>query len=351
MDSKNLKTFGSVPAKHLRVEPIMHIGPLISQLGGSPKKVFANASIDKALFDHAENCISLEQLELLIKEAVLATGCQHFGIAIGSQATSAPLGLLNAMLMQCANVGTALAYFQQYFHLHDRIGIMTRSVEDQSATIGYMLMEGNSSEGEHNNDGAVTLGICFLRQLMGPHWKPTSIKLPRRPPADVTPYLAVFGRIPQFNAEHAEIRFPAADLSRSIPNSLPGRFQLLSEKINTLASLNDLSFSEVVSRIVRGLLVLRRCSLDEVAAALSMHRRTINRMLRQENTSYQQIAQEASRTLSERLLISTDMSIPDISATLNYSDSSAFTRAFKSWHGCPPQAWRKSQIKLLASLA
>ena len=64
-----------------------------------------------------------------------------------------------------------------------------------------------------------------------------------------------------------------------------------------------------------------------------------------EATNYQKIVQEALRTIAERLMVDTDMPLVEISAVLDYADASVFTRAFRNWHGCSPNEWRRIHSK------
>jgi len=66
----------------------------------------------------------------------------------------------------------------------------------------------------------------------------------------------------------------------------------------------------------------------------------MNRKLATEGTNYRLLYEEAQCALAERLLLRTDKSVVEISVALNYSDATAFTRAFKRRHGCSPSAWR-----------
>jgi AraC-like DNA-binding protein len=238
-------------------------------------------------------------------------------------------------------VGTALAYFQQHFHLHDRIGVATRSVEGSRGALGYTLIEGSSAETDHIHDAAIAIAMTSMRVLVGPDWKPRAVTLPRRKPRNVQPYVKVFGVLPQFEAEHPGLHFSARDFDRPIAGADPDRFALLIEKIRTVADAGDIDFVEQVRRALRGLIALRRCSADDLAGTFSMSRRHLNRKLAERGVSYRQIHDEARWTLAERMLLRTDKSLMEISAALNYADASAFSRAFKGWKGESPSEWRK----------
>jgi len=318
----------------------MHIGKLLSDLGATPDKVIAAAGLSAKLFSAPENTISFAQLTSLLRESVSATGCEYFGLMLGMTTLSNPLGLIGEVSRHCSNVGTAMAYFQQYFHLHDRIGIATRSVEGQNGSIGYVLFHGSSAQADQIHDTAIAIGLSLMRLWIGPQWKPLAVTLPRRKPADVQPYRKAFGIVPQFESEYPALHFDAADFARPIAGADAVQFAMLSEKVETVASGHDLRFSDQVSRMMRGLIALRRCSADDLASAFAMSRRHMNRKLMNEGTNYRIILAQAQRAMAERMLLRTDKSLVEISVALNYSDATAFSRAFRGWHGCAPSEWR-----------
>ena len=343
--SQSTQRFGDVQAGCLRVQPIMHIAQTLRELGADPFPVFAAVGICAELFAHPENMISFEATGYLLKQCVVATGCHHFGLHLGASAVANPVGLLSEVMSQCADVGTAIAHFQQNFHLHDRGALATRTIEGQSASLGYIVFDGDIPGIDQISDAAIAIGVGVMRALCDPQWRPSSIKLSHRRPDNVRPYQKFFGCIPEFDAERAALYFPTLDFKRKIVGAEPGKFVLLKENLKTIASLNDLSFVEQVRRAVYGLVALRRCSLDEVAAQFSMNRRRVNRLLECEGVTYHRIAQEAMRNHAEQLMINTDLTLGEIAAALNYADASAFTRAFRGWHGCSPQAWRREKLQ------
>ena len=339
------KSFGNVGAGSLRVQPFTHIAQTISDLGADPHQVFAAAGIPVDFFDDPENTISFQALGTLLEHCVAATGCPHFGLQLGASAGANPLGLLSEIMGQCANVGTAIAYFQQNLHLHDRGALATRIIEGQLVSLGYLVFDGEVAAIEQVYDTAVAIGVTLMRALCGPEWQPSAIHLPRRRPDNLRPYQKYFRCLPEFDAEQAALFFPVSDFKREIAGADPGKFSLLEEDLKSIADLHDLSIVEQVQRIVSALVTLRRCSLDEVAGQLSMNRRRVNRLLEREGMTYHRIAQETLRIHAERLIVNTGMTFGEIAVALDYADASAFTRAFRGWHGCSPQTWRREHTQ------
>ncbi|MCW5606262.1 MAG: AraC family transcriptional regulator [Burkholderiales bacterium] len=341
-NSPAASAFGDIQAGCVRAQPAMHIARTISGLGADPEQVLAGAGIPADLFANPENTISLQALGNLLERCVAATGCEHFGLLLGAAADDNPLGLLGEIIEQCADVGTAIAHIHQYFHVHDRGGMATRTVAGRDASIGYALLDATGPGVDQINDAAIAIGMGLMRRLCGPNWKPTAVLLPRRRPRDVRPYENVFACTPEFAAERAALIFPAGNLRRRIAGADREKYALLAERLRTVARQSDLDFAEQVRRVVRGLVAVRRCSLDEVATLFAMNRRRINRRLERQGTTFHRISQEALRDLAERLMRDTDMTLGEISAALDYAEAGVFTRAFRGWRGVAPSEWRRT---------
>jgi len=328
----------------LRVQPFMHIATTIEELGGDVRRVFSDEGIPDDLFSNPDNSISMEVVGRLLDRCVAATGCGHFGLLLGAGSIENPFGLLGEVIDHCADVGTAIAFFQQFYHLHDRGGMAVRTIEGQVTSLGYIVFRLDYPSLRQINETAIAVGMALMRHLCGPEWRPITVLLPHYRPDNKQPYQQVFGCVPEFNAERAALVFPTRDLTRPVTGADPEKFAMLSEHLETISSRHDLRFSDQVSRVVRGLIALRRCSMDQVTAVFEMNQRRMNRLLEREGTSYRKIVQEALRVIAERLMMDTDKTLGEISAILNYADASAFTRAFRNWHGCAPSEWRRTHV-------
>ncbi|MDP2226290.1 MAG: AraC family transcriptional regulator [Moraxellaceae bacterium] len=87
---------------------------------------------------------------------------------------------------------------------------------------------------------------------------------------------------------------------------------------------------------------------EVIARSLHLTPRTLRRRLRDEGSSYQALLEEARRRDSSELLARPELDIREISAWLGYADPANFTRAFRSWTGTTPSAWRAGQARTSA---
>jgi len=82
-------------------------------------------------------------------------------------------------------------------------------------------------------------------------------------------------------------------------------------------------------------------SFEEAADHLHVSPRTLRRRLDEEGTTYQRIVHELRRQLAETYLRDSILTVAEIADMLGYNDVSNFRRAFLSWTGRSPAAYRR----------
>ncbi|HTQ44167.1 MAG TPA: helix-turn-helix domain-containing protein [Polyangiaceae bacterium] len=80
----------------------------------------------------------------------------------------------------------------------------------------------------------------------------------------------------------------------------------------------------------------------EVARAMHMSGRTLQRRLEQEGTTFSEVLDRARLDVARRALAAPATTLSDVAIQLGFSDLATFTRAFKRWTGMPPGQWRRS---------
>lgn len=90
-------------------------------------------------------------------------------------------------------------------------------------------------------------------------------------------------------------------------------------------------------------------SLSEIAEQFHMSSATFKRKLKEKETTYQALKDDVRIELATKLIRDTDKSFEDIAEILGYSDASNFTKAFKSWLGLTPKAFRHNLTEVLST--
>lgn len=84
--------------------------------------------------------------------------------------------------------------------------------------------------------------------------------------------------------------------------------------------------------------------LDDVANALAVSPRTLERRLNVVGTNFRQISNDVRMQLAAQYVALGTMSSDEISRMLGYSQPSAFFRAFKLWFGMTPKQYRALRL-------
>jgi AraC-like DNA-binding protein len=109
-------------------------------------------------------------------------------------------------------------------------------------------------------------------------------------------------------------------------------------KVN-LARTRDETLVALRAAVYAGL-IRNAVSGDEAARHLHLHRRTLNRRLKDAGTTFRQVLDHVRFELAREMLSGTRLHVAEIAARLGYRVPSAFTRAFRRWSGSSPVRWR-----------
>lgn len=117
---------------------------------------------------------------------------------------------------------------------------------------------------------------------------------------------------------------------------------LIEQAERYLKSLNTGdNIAEQLKRMLADLMARGEANADAACRALKLSRRTLQRRLKAERTSFQKVLKEVRRELSVRYLRDGRLKALEVAMLLGYSNFSSFTTAFKSWYNMPPAAYRE----------
>lgn len=82
-------------------------------------------------------------------------------------------------------------------------------------------------------------------------------------------------------------------------------------------------------------------AIDDIATDLGLSKRTLQRRLQQQDANFAQLRDSLRFHYAIRFLIDQHMSVDTVSKSLDFSDRTSFTNAFKRWTGLSPSVFRK----------
>ncbi|SHJ30216.1 transcriptional regulator, AraC family [Shimia gijangensis] len=186
--------------------------------------------------------------------------------------------------------------------------------------------------------------IECCRMFTGEHLVPLAIDLPK----GMTPTedeVAFYGIAPQTAALPA-IHLSVQDATRPL---ISENAEMLDDVLTDLnRQLLKKSADNAVATRVRSALIEMlpsgQSSVDAACQRLAMSKRSLQRKLRSENTSYQAVLDSVRSELSLHYLKQNDMTVEEISYLLAYQDPNSFYRAFQGWTGMTPMQARSTPM-------
>lgn len=179
------------------------------------------------------------------------------------------------------------------------------------------------------------------------------IQLRCDPPIDDRDYKVRFCENMQYQMAENYIQFDANYLNISFKHDLKSWYQFIQQTPHILLTRykNPHSISAQIRRYLLQRPPVLWPELSEISDHFHMSEATIQRRLKSEGFSYQQLKNDIRRDMAIELLSNTELSLQDISTELNFQDPSAFHRAFKKWTSVSPGVYRQTNTSNAAGLA
>jgi AraC-like DNA-binding protein len=322
-----------------RVGVFSNLPPLLRQFDVEPRGLVAQAGLPPDALDDADNRLPYEALLALLASATARTGCRHFGLLLGRAAQGACMGPIWPLVRNAPTLGAALRILCTHRQLDGEGGSVFLVEHGRTADLGYAIYRRSTRARDQMNDLALAHLLCVMRELRDPYWTPDEVLLPHSAPRDERPFRTVFRVRPHYDADICALRFPAALLEKAIADADTARFSAAATEV---ATVDQAALVPKVHRALRMLLLEGKSGGDDVAHTLAMHRRTFNRRLKAEGTTFQRLLDDVRFDLACQLLESTTLPIVDIGFALGYESAASFMRSFRRWSGTSPGAWRRA---------
>lgn len=308
--------------------------------GKDPRIAFAKAELNPAKLGDSQARYKAAKMFALWEAAIELCGDDDIGVDAGSLWTPTTFHALSFAWL----ASNSLLDGMQRMVRHGQI--VNNSINVALASHGneYRLnLQAVGTDINHHpagTDAALAAFMIMSRLLVGTQFSPTRLELKRahRKPGKLE---ALVGCATSYrhdesavyiDARLAEKRLQSGNLAVAEANE-----RMVSEYLLWL-NRNDI-VSAVKAKLLE-LLPAGSCTEVQVAEALYMNPRTMQRKLQAENCSFTSILNDVRMEMAEHHLRNRQLSLTEISYLLGFSEQANFTRAFKRWKGVSPSTYR-----------
>jgi AraC-like DNA-binding protein len=299
------------------------------------------AGLDTAALSDPDSRFPTEKVSLLWQLAVARSGNPAIGLLNSEVVKPASFDVLAYAMMSSPNLLGILKGVVRYVGIVSDAANLAITEDHEGYRMILELFGGSQPVPRQRFEFDLMTFLSFCRWVTNRDLRPLALELSFPPPADPQPYQDAFKCQLRFSAPANALLFARADALSPLPTAHP----LLAEVHERLASehLQRLDHAQTSSR-VRAAIVRRLPGGEprraEIASALEMSERTLQRRLEAEGTSFQRLVDDTRRELAQQYLGQTDLSVADAAYLLGFSDKGSFFRASKRWFGTSPRHYR-----------
>jgi AraC-like DNA-binding protein len=273
------------------------------------------------------------------------TDDKALGVHLAESLPRGALDLVEYALRSSASLEVGLERLARYGRvLSDRVAVRTHSnresllllVRDTAVT---PLQPGRA-------EFALAVALKLASESTGADITPLWVSFAHPAPENISEHRRFFRGPVRFAAGATSMMLRTSDAVRPMREADAALARIIHQRLENARGDRDRSGEASLCTRVRRMLVehLGRSALtlDGVAGALAVSRRTLTRRLAEEHTSFRQLLDEVRGDFARALLQDARLSISDIAFFLQYSEPAAFNGSFRRWTGQTPRAFREA---------
>lgn len=315
---------------------------LVAELGGDWDGLLAESGLPAGLSPTSAQLIEIAGLARFLTLAADRLECESFGLRLSHYQGFSVLGPLASLLGSANTIGELLHDLAAYFPVFT-VGALVALVESPDGIeVNYELAAGNGLAHRHITELGFGVLVKEIRRHL-PGWAPQYVTLRHAPPANRRYHAQLLGPTIYSNADRntifiarAELAKPTCEGSVLLHGELAARYDAIRKSTPGAIAAN-------VENLVRAFLPHATMDLAKTASLLRMSRRTLQRRLEQEGTSLARIVDAVRADLALSYLQESRLSVTQIAELLQFSETSALSRAVVRWYGQSPRALKRGQ--------
>lgn len=311
------------------------------------ERIFSRADVDPAVVGPDGAFVSIEQQLKIFDAAYQEMNNPAFGIMLGESIQYHSLDLVGQLVATSRNVQEALDGLFQFKDLVTPFTTFTLTSKGLESSLVYSI---DSTMVKHNlavhHDVVAATIVSIANAIIPNGLNLRKVCFVHAQPEYMEHYQRVFGVAVEFGCLRNELIFNKSVLQEPLLTSYPeyhdGVKVLAQEKLKTIENRESLS-AKVAYYISRNLGVSSTL-LEDVAEHFNMTPRTLQRKLKQEETSFVALRDKCRHSRALRDLSDPSVEIEELAENLGFSDTSNFYHAFKRWQGVSPGVYRKQAL-------
>jgi len=314
---------------------------ILESYSEDPAPLFRAAGLDPRYWNEPDARFDDRKLDNAWARAIELTGDPCLGLRAADFINPGSLHALGFAWLVSETLYDALQRLVRYFDIISNGARLELAVsaDECRVAVDRLNIQGRALPQRVDAFWASLIALC--RMILTDDFAPLSLSLRRPSPPCAADFYRLFGAPVQFSAPRDVMTLSRAVAEQPLPtsNRLLAR---ANEQIvaDYLARFHADTYPDRVRARLVELLPAGSVSEETLARSLNLSRRTLQRRLAEDGTSYKALLDEARCELAVRYIGEQCMSIKEATYMLGFSEPGNFSRAFKRWTGEAPSKFR-----------
>jgi AraC-like DNA-binding protein len=321
----------------------------LEELGVRASAVLRRAGLPQGYMDQPRVLLNTEELFALWSAIGEVSTNPAIGLQLGTETKTERFHPVGLAALSTENFGSAIDQMARYKQLTCPEEILQKK-DDEEWSIQFRWLLADEVEPPVLDECCFAWVLSIARQGTGTRLSPLRVEFVQPRPHAKT-IERHFGCPVVCGGPRNAIVFRAADAERPFVTRNAELLGMLAPQLEEeLKQGNgDQNFVERVRMAIQQGLTGRRPNIEDIADALHVSSRTLQRRLQDEGSSFQCVLEEARHQLARHYLNNSVLELNEAAYLLGYEDANSFVRAFRTWEGVPPARWRQEQRARAAS--
>lgn len=323
---------------------VVPVAQALRQRGFDPVEEIAAVGIDLAAAANPDWRVSHVVFLRLLRHCVEVTGSEDFALEAAEQLQPQVLHSLGLAWLASDTVYDGLRRLVRFGRLIST-GMDLKLEEDEEVVRLYLAHDPDTEElPAASRDYGVGIVTRMCRLTLGEYLAPLHVAMERPQPEHPDKWEYMLACRVEFDCAATCITWSRSDISEPLVTGDPALARVNDEYTQTYLnafaarSTSRDVVSEIVERLPDG-----PPNQQQIADALHVSNRTLQRKLKDEGTSFMDLLQDTRMQLARKYLRQRSRSVVETAYLLGFSEPSTFSRAFKRWTGVAPAEYRSSE--------
>jgi AraC-like DNA-binding protein len=329
----------------IRAAILRGLPALITSIGGPGEEFLAAYGVDVRVVAQHDAYLSLRLVERILEDAADRFDVPDLGLRMAAQQDLHILGPLAIAMENSPTVGDALECANRFLVVVSP-ALSHEVIPDPLGNPGVVAIRYASTTGT-GSPQSIDYGLGMVHRAVilvqgeAAHGI-RSVQLPHPRLAPEAAYRDHFGAEVAFDCPQAVLRLPRQLLAVPVIGGNALLRDIAVDFLETHFGHEDVPVSDLVTAILEGQLGPDRPDLTKVARLLSLHPRSLQRLLTEEGVAFKDLVDAVRREQTRKLITTTDLSFSRVAAQVGLREQSSLTRAVRRWFGRSPSELRRA---------